>query len=95
MFVLVGSVLSSKQQRCGYFSGEKDDLKKSESQRQRREDQLAHLNADITAPLSPAPSSSEQSVSSLARQDSVASTPGAAVSSPLPHDVQKFLKFAG
>lgn len=35
-------------------AGEKEEKKKDSGQ-QKREDQLAHLNADITAPMSPAP----------------------------------------
>ena len=72
------------------FPGEKSENKKL-SQQQRREDQLAHLNADITAPLSPAPSAMDQ----LVRQDSMASTSSKPTSDHLPHDVHKFLKFAG
>ena len=42
--------------QLSFETGEKQDKKKDGTQ-QKREDQLSHLNADITAPLSPAASS--------------------------------------
>ena len=75
------------------ISGEKDTRKPRDSLAQRREDQLAHLNVDITMPMSPAPSSSQDVVSLLSRENSVASV--VSMTCALPPDTQKFLKFAG
>jgi len=71
-------------------AGEKDS-KKKETPQKRQEDQLAHINIDITAPMSPAaPSSGENSSTSLlSRENSVQ-----AIASNVHPDTQKFLNFA-
>ena len=82
--------------------GEKDSQKKTDLQPSKREDQLAHLNADIMAPASPAAATDSQSdtagqnsphPSVITREDSVMSV--SAVTATLSPDTQKFLKFAG
>jgi hypothetical protein len=78
-----------------FLVGEKDTRKPRDSLAQRREDQFAHLNVDITMPMSPSPaaSSSQDVVGLLSRENSVASV--VSMTSSLPPDTQKFLKFAG
>ena len=85
---------------CFPLAGEKDNQKKTDLQPTKREDQLAHLNADIMAPASPAAPTGSQSDSTvgahptvITREDSVMSV--SAVTATLPPDTQKFLKFAG
>lgn len=81
--------------------GEKDSQKKNDLHPPKREDQLAHLNADIMAPASPAAATDSQQDASganahpsvITREDSVMSV--SAVTATLPPDTQKFLKFAG
>lgn len=62
---------------------------------QRREDQLAHLNMDLQAPASPASNAMGTAADQgpLTRENSIMSM--SLVSSNLPPDTQRFLKFAG
>ncbi|XP_023930490.1 E3 ubiquitin-protein ligase HUWE1 [Lingula anatina] len=74
-------------------AGEKDSGKPKESSsvQQRREDQTAHLNIEVQAPMSPYMPSSSQELPGLTRENSVMSVSSIA---NLPPDTQKFLRFA-
>ena len=73
-------------------AGEKDNKQKEPAQ-QRGEDQLSHINMDMAAPPSPATQSTSDASGALTRENSVMSM--SQVSSNLPPDTQRFLKFAG
>ncbi|CAH1782935.1 unnamed protein product [Owenia fusiformis] len=72
-------------------AGEKDPNKPKDNEQQKREDLLTHLNVDMSAPLSPAMSSSIDNLGALTRENSVVSVSSMA---NLPPDTLKFLRFA-
>ncbi|XP_078678082.1 E3 ubiquitin-protein ligase HUWE1-like isoform X6 [Branchiostoma floridae x Branchiostoma belcheri] len=74
-------------------AAEKEKEKKAGEQRQsERQRHDSHLSDH--APMSPLPATPADSGSSLARQESVASVSSVANLTGLPHDTQKFLRFA-